>query len=85
MIFYGLLRSLVTRWCGDPGGTLQNDLIGGEGGIVSAEPAVRMQRLARLAAADPAADRAADSRHGRRDPGGAGRPPGVRRASTAST
>lgn len=50
MIFYGALRHLVTRWCGDPGGTLQNDLISGEGGIVSAEPAVRMQRLARLAA-----------------------------------
>jgi phosphohistidine swiveling domain-containing protein len=54
MIFYGALRSLVMRWCGDPGGTLQNDLIGGEGGIVSAEPAVRMQRLAGLAASDPA-------------------------------
>ena len=53
MIFYGVLRSLVVRWCGDPGGTLQNDLIGGEGGIVSAEPAVRMQRLAAIAAADP--------------------------------
>ena len=49
MIYYGLLRGLVMKWCGDPGGTLQNDLIGGEGGIVSAEPAVRMQRLARLA------------------------------------
>lgn len=52
MIFYGLLRSLVQRWCGDPGGTLQNDLIGGEGGIVSAEPAVRMQRIAAMLAAD---------------------------------
>jgi phosphohistidine swiveling domain-containing protein len=52
MIFYGLLRHLVTRWCGDPAGTLQNDLIGGDGGIVSAEPAVRMRRLAQLAAAD---------------------------------
>ena len=50
MIYYGLLRSLVIKWCGDPGGTLQNDLIGGEGGIVSAEPAVRMQRLAVMAA-----------------------------------
>jgi pyruvate,water dikinase len=49
MIFYGLLRNMVIRWCGDPEGTLQNDLIGGEGAIVSAEPAVRMQRLARLA------------------------------------
>jgi phosphohistidine swiveling domain-containing protein len=54
MIYYGLLRSLVIKWCGDPGGTLQNDLIGGAGGIVSAEPAVRMQRLAALAAAAPA-------------------------------
>ena len=39
MVFYGLLRQLVTRWCGDEAGTLQNDLIGGEGGMVSAEPA----------------------------------------------
>jgi rifampicin phosphotransferase len=52
MIFYGVLRSLVQRWC-DPLGTLQNDLIGGEGGIVSAEPAVRLQRMARIAASDP--------------------------------
>jgi len=49
MIFYGGLRTLVIRWCGDPGGSLQNDLVGGAGGVVSAEPAVRMQRLARLA------------------------------------
>jgi len=53
MIFYGLLRRLVIRWCNDPAGTLQNDLIGGEGGMVSAEPAVRMRRLANLAARDP--------------------------------
>ena len=37
-----------------PLGALQNDLISGEGGIVSAEPAVRLQRMARLAAPDPA-------------------------------
>ena len=49
MIFYGVLRKLVVKWC-DADGTLQNDLISGEGGIVSAEPAVRMQRMARLAA-----------------------------------
>ena len=54
MVFYGLLRQLVIRWCGDKGGTLQNDLIGGEGGMVSAEPAVLLQRLARLAARDSA-------------------------------
>jgi pyruvate,water dikinase len=54
MIFYGLLRHLGTAWCGDREGTLQNDLIGGDGCMLSAEPAVRMQRLARLAAVDPA-------------------------------
>jgi phosphohistidine swiveling domain-containing protein len=53
MIFYGLLRRLVTRWCGDLAGTLQNDLIGGEGGMVSAEPAILMQNLARCAAPHP--------------------------------
>jgi pyruvate,water dikinase len=53
MIFYGLLRNLVVRWCSGSAGTMQNDLISGEGGIVSAEPAVRMQRLARLASPHP--------------------------------
>jgi rifampicin phosphotransferase len=54
MIAYGLLRRLTVRWLADPGGTLQNDLIGGEGGMVSAEPAMRLQQLARAAAADSA-------------------------------
>ena len=53
MIFYGLLRQLVTRWLGDADAALQNDLIGSQGGIVSAEPAVRLQRLAVHAADDP--------------------------------
>jgi rifampicin phosphotransferase len=53
MIFYGLLKSLSTS-VDRSGGTIQNDLISGEGGIVSAEPAVRMQRMARIAAGDPA-------------------------------
>jgi rifampicin phosphotransferase len=34
MIFYGVLRKLSTTWCGDAQGTLQNDLISGEGGMV---------------------------------------------------
>lgn len=54
MIFYGVLRSLCTKWCGDTDGSLQNDLIAGEGGIVSAEPARLVQAMARLAAQDPA-------------------------------
>jgi rifampicin phosphotransferase len=54
MVFYGLLRRLVARWCGDDDATLQNELIGGEGGMVSAEPAILIQGLARLAATDTA-------------------------------
>ena len=54
MVFYGLLRRLVARWCGQDDATLQNDLIGGEGGMVSAEPAILIRRLARLAADDTA-------------------------------
>ena len=53
MIFYGLLRRLTIGWVGDPDGALQNDLIGGEGGMISAEPARRIQEMARAAAADP--------------------------------
>jgi pyruvate,water dikinase len=54
MMFYGVLRRLAGSWCGDREGALQNDLIAGEGGMVSAEPALRLRRLAALAAADPA-------------------------------
>jgi pyruvate,water dikinase len=49
MIFYGLLRRLCTAWCGDDAGALQNDLLTGEGGMVSAEPAERVRELARMA------------------------------------
>jgi phosphohistidine swiveling domain-containing protein len=53
MIFYGLLRKLAQRWCADAQGTLQNDLLCGEGGMVSAEPARRVEELAALARAHP--------------------------------
>ncbi len=46
MIFYGLLRRLVEKWCGDKDGSLQNNLLCGEGGIISAEPAKRIQAIA---------------------------------------
>lgn len=52
MIFYGVLRKLVGKWCGDTDGTLQNNLLCGEGGIISAEPARRVRELAQLAAKD---------------------------------
>lgn len=54
MIFYGVLRSLATKWLGDENGTLQNDLVSGEGAIVSAEPAQRIERMGVLAAGEPA-------------------------------
>jgi rifampicin phosphotransferase len=46
MIFYGVLRKLAVKWCGDHAGTLQNDLVSGEGGMVSAEPARLVQEMA---------------------------------------
>ena len=52
MIFYGLLRRACVRWLDDSEGTLQNDLVAGDGGMVSAEPALRIRDMARLAAAD---------------------------------
>jgi len=53
MLFYGLLRRLCIAWCGDKAGTLQNDLVSGQGGIISAEPARRVRALAMLAAQSP--------------------------------
>lgn len=50
MIFYGLLRGLADKWCGDSAGTLQNDLVAGTGGMISAEPAARVRAMAALAA-----------------------------------
>jgi len=47
MIFYGTLKKLCTKWCKDE--SLQNDLLSGEGGIESAEPAKMLLRLAELA------------------------------------
>ena len=53
MIFFGVLRRLTASWCGDREKTLQNDLLCGEGGMVSAEPAKLMREMAQIAAADP--------------------------------
>lgn len=56
MIFYGVLRKLTTSWCGDDAGTLHNDLLTGQGGMISAEPAARVRELAALAQAARATD-----------------------------
>ena len=50
MVFFGLLRKVTASWCRDANETLQNDLLSGEGGIVSAEPAKRVREMACIAA-----------------------------------
>ena len=54
MIFYGVLGRLTKKWCGDDEGTLQNDLLCGEGGMISAEPAVRVKAMAETVRQHPA-------------------------------
>lgn len=54
MIFYGLLRKLCQTWCGDLESTLQNNLLLAEGGMISAEPAKRLQSMAQLVSQDEA-------------------------------
>ncbi len=53
MIYYGLLKKLCGSWCHDESGSLQNDLICGEGGVESAEPARMLLRLAGGAQQNP--------------------------------
>lgn len=48
MIFYGVLRKLTEKWCDDQDGSLQNDLLVGEGDIISAEPAQRIRKMAEM-------------------------------------
>jgi rifampicin phosphotransferase len=52
MIFFGALGKAAARWC-EGAQNLQNDLISGEGGIISAEPARRIVDMARIIAKDP--------------------------------
>ncbi|WP_204103835.1 MULTISPECIES: PEP/pyruvate-binding domain-containing protein [Spirulina sp. CCY15215] len=54
MIFYGVLRRLTVKWCGDEEGTMQNDLLAGQGNIISTEPARRMQKMAAIASQNEA-------------------------------
>ncbi len=53
MVFYGTLKKLCVSWCGDASGSLQNDLICGEGGIESTEPTKMLLALAAQARKDP--------------------------------
>lgn len=47
MIFFGVLKGMIEKWGLDDAGTLHNDLLSGEGGIISTEP---LRRLASIAA-----------------------------------
>jgi rifampicin phosphotransferase len=53
MMAFGVLGRLIERWLPDAPATLANDLLCGEGGIISTEPARAVMALARDAAADP--------------------------------
>lgn len=53
MIFFGVLVRLVEKWMPDAPPTLANDLLCGEGGIISTEPAKRVLELSARVAADP--------------------------------
>jgi len=68
MIFFGILGKLTQKWCKDENGTLQNDLVSAQGGMISAEPARRILEMARLAVAcsevkGKSASRAPDEDH----------------------
>jgi phosphohistidine swiveling domain-containing protein len=53
MIWHGLLRRLSAAWLADSKDALHNDLLCGERGMISEEPARRVKQMAALAAADP--------------------------------
>jgi len=46
MVFYGTLKGCCKKWCGDDQGTLQNNLICGEGDIESTVPTRVLMQLA---------------------------------------
>jgi pyruvate,water dikinase len=53
MIFHGVLRKLTLRWCDDYNGMLANNAIRGGGGMISAEPAMRVRKMAAIADGSP--------------------------------
>ena len=54
MTFYGLLEKCCRNWCGDEEGSLQHDLICGEGGIATKEASRKLIELAKVARDEPA-------------------------------
>jgi pyruvate,water dikinase len=58
MIFFGVLRKFLDKWCPDADDGLHNELIGGEKEMLSIEPADRIRDMARTALRDPVLVRA---------------------------
>jgi rifampicin phosphotransferase len=56
MVAFGASRNLMARWLGPAGLTLHNDVMIGQGDIVSAEPARRIARMGRMLRAAGLAD-----------------------------
>ena len=54
MIAFGASRKLLERWLGPQGGELQNDVLIGQGDIISARPAQLIRAMGAAAASDPA-------------------------------
>ena len=54
MMAFGASRKLLERWAGPAGLELHNEAMIGQGDMISAEPARRIQTMGRLAASDPA-------------------------------
>ncbi len=54
MIFYGVLRSVTEKWGIDESGSLHHELLCGEGGLMSTEPAKAALRVALRIHDDPA-------------------------------
>ncbi|MEE8253103.1 MAG: PEP/pyruvate-binding domain-containing protein [Hyphomicrobium sp.] len=52
MVFHGGLRKLITAWCNDAGGSLHNNLLCGEGGMIGTELARRLHNMAEEVASD---------------------------------
>lgn len=48
MIAFGASRALLVRWAGEPGAAFHNEIMIGQGDIVSAEPVARIAAMARI-------------------------------------
>lgn len=53
MIAFGASRKMLEKWCGPAGLALHNDIMIGQGDIISAEPAQRIRRMARMLEGHP--------------------------------